>query len=169
MHGRAGARQLRFVRKRQVVGGDDADGRKRQQMAEDDADGHLALGRVRALQHFVQQVEHALGVRARRSRRVDDQPQALQACHEVRHALLEGILDADARVEDERRHPHLAGADRTAGVRQDEVDADRLEQRALARHVRAGDEQSRARRPDLDVVGHADVRLGGTGGRDRGH
>ena len=48
---------------------------------------------------------------------------------------------------------HARGADGSSGVGEDDADAQRSQQRALARHVGAGDEQEAARRPELDVVG----------------
>ena len=49
---------------------------------------------------------------------------------------------------------HGCRAHRAAHLRQHRVDADGAQQRALARHVRAGDQQKCARRPHLDVVAH---------------
>ena len=48
-------------------------------------------------------------------------------------------------------------AHRPAGLREHGVQADRAQQRALARHVRSGDQQERARRADDDVVADAAI------------
>ena len=50
-----------------------------------------------------------------------------------------------------------AGAHGRAGLRQHDVDADRPQQRALARHVRAGHHQEGAGGPTVHVVGDAPI------------
>ena len=69
------------------------------------------------------------------------------------------------------RHAQLARADRCAGLGQDHVQADRAQQRAFARHVRAGDQDERAGRTDFDVVARTrivgDERMAELAGNDR--
>ena len=89
------------------------------------------------------------------ARGVHDPLEPAKLRHEKRHASLEGVIDADARPHIHRSEPHRRRADRPAGLGEYHVRPDRAQERALARHVRAGDQQERPGRANRDVVADA--------------
>ena len=73
---------------------------------------------------------------------------------EARDAALQRIGQADGSADGERREAQPARAHRSAGLRQHGIDAERAQQRALARHVGAADHQDAQFAADADIVAH---------------
>ena len=90
--------------------------------------------------------------------RVDNRFEPRERRHEVRESQLERILDADARKQGGRRRAEGRGADRGSGFRENDVEADGAQERALARHVRSGHEPRLPRARQRHVVAHALLR-----------
>ena len=86
----------------------------------------------------------------------------MKSGHEVGHSVQQRILDVHARRYPQRRHPQRLRAHRSAGLGEHRVEPHRLQQRGLAGHVRARDQEEGAGGTDFDIVGHA-----GPGGQER--
>ena len=93
--------------------------------------------------------------RARAPREVDELPDPGDLGVEPRPARLERVLDPERRPDGEHRDPEPPRPDRRPGEGEHRVDADRPQQRALARHVRPADEQHPQLAAEPEVVADA--------------
>ena len=133
---------------RQVVGGHEAEGGQLEQRAEQAARAVAAVVRVRAVEELVEQEQRGAGARGG-----DDPAQPQHLGVEAGAARLQRVLDAQGGAGGRRRQPQPRGAHRRAHQREDRVDADRAQQRRLARHVRPADDEHPRRPAERDVVG----------------
>ena len=131
------AKRRRQRRQRQVVRRHQADGAALDETLHDGGRPDAAVVRVRARQQLVEQEQH----RQRPGRLVDDRPEPRDLGEEPRFARLQRVLHAQRRADRQRRERQAPRAHRRAGLGEHRCDADRPEQRALARHVRSRDDQ----------------------------
>ena len=137
-----GRREFGRVSQREIVGRDRAHRCLSEQVIDDAPRRDLALGRVRAVQDLVQQEQQrSSSGNLRGVGFIHDTSQPLKFRHEIGDAALQRILDADAGCQLHRRQPESHSADRSTHLSQGDVHADRSQQCALARHVRASHEQ----------------------------
>ena len=113
-----------------------------QQASQDARRADEAVVRVGAVKQLVEQEQQ----RRRSTRHVGDLANARDLRVESRPAFLQRVLDAQRRADGERREPQRVRTHRRTREREHGVDADRSQQRALAGHVRAADDEQLRRR-----------------------
>ncbi len=135
----------------EIVGCEEGDRGALRERAQDRERALVAFGGVRTGQDLVEEDEgHAIG-----ADEVDAQLEARDLGVEARRSLVDGVVDPHAGHDRERPEPERPRRHRESGVGHDCGKADGAKKRALAAHVRAGDEQYVAGAGEDEVVADA--------------
>ena len=135
---------------REVVRGRETDGAQIDQVPEHGLGTDAPVVRVGAAEQLVEQEEQG-----RRSlRQVRELPQPRDLGVEPRASVLQGIDRPDRGADGERGQPQAPRPHRRSRQGEHRVGSHRAQERALARHVRAADDQEARLVAEPDVVAH---------------
>src|SRR4051812_37020780 len=147
------------IGQRKIVGTDETDGPARCKCTHDTLRPAAPVPRIRALEQLVQQKQQRATAPCHY---IEKLPQSRDLRVEARAALVQRVVDPDAGTYLQLREPQDPGPNRRSSHGQDGVDSYCSQQRALAGHVGATDQEYTSPACDINAVAYR------PSGRDQG-